>query len=124
MEKDDRILMEALKKFEKWTPTSKRMFEEAKNYIAGGVTGDVKFFEPYPVLMRKAHGSKIEDVDGNSYVDLLCAYGAIILGHGNTITRSAMKLSCCMRYSTVFMPAIMESGFPEKVPEWKNALPL
>jgi glutamate-1-semialdehyde 2,1-aminomutase len=91
LEKDDRILMEALKKFEKWTPTSKRMFEEAKNYIAGGVTGDVKFFEPYPVLMRKAHGSKIEDVDGNSYVDLLCAYGAIILGHGNTITRSAMK---------------------------------
>ena len=63
------------------TQRSRAVYEEAKQVLPGGVAGDGKFMQPYPLYFRKANGAKIMDVDGNEYVDLIMGYGIHILGH-------------------------------------------
>ncbi|MFH1653886.1 MAG: aminotransferase class III-fold pyridoxal phosphate-dependent enzyme [Pseudomonadota bacterium] len=64
---------------------SNQLWEEALDLIPGGVIGirrPVNFVPgEYPVFMASGKGGRIKDVDGNSYIDLLCAFGPIILGH-------------------------------------------
>jgi glutamate-1-semialdehyde aminotransferase len=64
---------------------SMAMFEEAKRLSPGGVMGirrPYNFVEgEYPIFIEKGYGGHIVDVDGNDYIDMLCAYGPIILGY-------------------------------------------
>ncbi len=64
---------------------SEKLYEEAKRYIPGGVTGirrPINFIPgEYPIFLKSGKGGRITDVDGNEYVDMLCAYGPIIIGH-------------------------------------------
>ena len=63
--------------------TSKEMFIISKDYIPGGVSSPVRAYEPYPFFVKKGHGSRIYDVDGNEYIDHCLAYGPLVLGHAN-----------------------------------------
>ena len=59
------------------------LFKRAENVLVGGVNSPVRAFKAVggtPLFIRKASGSKIEDEDGNSYVDFVCSWGALILG--------------------------------------------
>ena len=62
-----------------------RLYEEALNLIPGAILGirrPSNFVEgEYPIFFESAKGGKVIDVDGNEYIDMLCAYGPIILGH-------------------------------------------
>lgn len=62
-----------------------RMYEEAKKLCPGGMMGirrPYNFIEgEYPIFIKTGHGGHIVDVDGNDYIDMLCSYGPIILGH-------------------------------------------
>lgn len=64
---------------------SMQMFEEAKRLSPGGVMGirrPYNFVEgEYPIFLTHGKGGHIYDVDGNDYIDMLCAYGPIILGY-------------------------------------------
>ena len=62
---------------------SEKLFLKSQNVIPGGVSSPVRAFKPYPFFVKKAIGSKIYDVDGNSYIDHCLAYGPLILGHAN-----------------------------------------
>ncbi len=73
------------------TPRSRQIYEDARNYLPGGVSGNAKFLKPYPLYLKRAAGSHVIDVDGNDYVDLLDAVGAAILGHGHEAIRRAVK---------------------------------
>jgi glutamate-1-semialdehyde aminotransferase len=75
-----------MKPFEKLSlENSMNIFEYGKTLVPGGVLGirrPYNFVEgEYPVFVEKGKGGKIIDVDGNEYVDFLCAYGPIILGY-------------------------------------------
>jgi len=67
------------------TNKSEQMFKRASRSLAGGVSSFGRTvgagFSPYPVFMERGEGSKIYDVDGNEYIDYLCAFGPLILGH-------------------------------------------
>ncbi len=64
---------------------SMRLFEEAKDLIPGGVLGirrPYNFVEgEFPIFFERGKGARVFDVDGNEYIDYLCAYGPIILGY-------------------------------------------
>ena len=64
---------------------SLKLFNEAKKLVPGGVSGARKpsdFIEgEYPIFVELGKGGRVTDVDGNEYVDFLCAYGPIILGY-------------------------------------------
>ncbi|MDE1852889.1 MAG: aspartate aminotransferase family protein [Thaumarchaeota archaeon] len=83
---EDRIV----KGFESRTPKSAEMFQKALKVTPGGVMAGIKFFEPYPVFMKRASGSRIWDVDDNDYVDYLMSYGALILGHGDSSVKKSI----------------------------------
>ncbi|WP_409200287.1 glutamate-1-semialdehyde 2,1-aminomutase [Methanobrevibacter sp. DSM 116169] len=62
---------------------SKDLFNESKKYLPGGVSSPVRAYKPYPFFVKKGFGSKIEDVEGNQYIDYCLAYGPLILGHAH-----------------------------------------
>ena len=61
------------------------MFEQAKRLAPGGVAGIRRPYNfvvgEYPIFFEHGQGGRITDVDGNEYIDYLCAYGPIILGY-------------------------------------------
>ncbi len=66
--------------FEKKCATSKKMITEAKQTIPGGVQHNLAFNHPFPLVITKAEGAKLYDIDGNWYYDLLQAGGPTVLG--------------------------------------------
>ncbi len=66
--------------FEKRCVKSKAMIEEAKTVIPGGVQHNLAFNYPFPIVIERAEGAKLYDIDGNWYYDLLQAGGPTILG--------------------------------------------
>ncbi|MCC6356812.1 MAG: glutamate-1-semialdehyde 2,1-aminomutase [Verrucomicrobiae bacterium] len=64
---------------------SDRLFAEALRHIPGGVNSPVRAFRGVggtPFFARRAHGCRVEDADGNEYIDYVCSWGPNILGHG------------------------------------------
>ncbi len=70
---------------------SEELFNEAKNYLPGGVNSPVRAYKPYPFFAKHGKGSKIFDVDGNTYIDYCLAYGPLVLGHANYGIMQAVK---------------------------------
>ncbi|MGB9730286.1 MAG: aspartate aminotransferase family protein [Thermoprotei archaeon] len=70
---------------------SKMLFEHAKKFLPGGVTYAIRFFEPYPIYVEKAKGSRIWDVNGNEYIDFWMAHGAVVVGHNYEPIINAIK---------------------------------
>lgn len=65
---------------------SEILFQEAKKYIPGGVNSPVRAFKSVdmdPLYIERGKGSKIFDVDGNEYIDYICSWGPLILGHSD-----------------------------------------
>jgi len=78
-------------RYVKKTPTSAKFWKQASKVMPGGITANIKYFDPYPIFMRKAEGSKLYDVDGNEYVDYCLCFGPLILGHGHPAVVEAIK---------------------------------
>lgn len=60
------------------------LFERAKNILIGGVNSPVRAFRAVggtPLVIDRAEGSRLWDVDGSEYIDYVCSWGALILGH-------------------------------------------
>lgn len=75
----------------KKTRKSTRLWKQASKVMPGGITANIKYFEPYPIFMKKAKASKIYDVDDNEYVDYCLCLGPLILGHGHPAVVEAIK---------------------------------
>lgn len=67
--------------FYKTHQKSLAIYEEAKNYIPGGVEHNLSTTNPYPLTMDRVKGYKMWDVDDNEFVDYLMCGAPIILGH-------------------------------------------
>lgn len=73
------------------------LFEEAKKYIPGGVNSPVRAFkavEREPIFIDKGDKAFIYDVDGNEYIDYVCSWGPLILGHNNAKIRESVIKAC------------------------------
>jgi glutamate-1-semialdehyde 2,1-aminomutase len=73
---------------------SKRLYEMAQSLIPGGVNSPVRAFKAVglnPLFIKKAKGSRIYDVDGNSYIDYVLSWGPMILGHAHPRVVKALK---------------------------------
>ncbi len=73
---------------------SARLMERASKRLPGGVNSPVRAFRSVggdPVFMRRGEGSRIFDVDGNSYVDYVMSYGPLVLGHAHASVVEALE---------------------------------
>ncbi|MCR4842674.1 MAG: aminotransferase class III-fold pyridoxal phosphate-dependent enzyme [Eubacterium sp.] len=67
------------------------MITRAKTVIPGGVQHNLAFNYPFPIVISKAEGAKLYDIDGNEYYDLLQAGGPTVLGSNMPAVREAVK---------------------------------
>ncbi|MBQ7724026.1 MAG: glutamate-1-semialdehyde 2,1-aminomutase [Lachnospiraceae bacterium] len=72
---------------------SEELFLRAKKCIPGGVNSPVRAFGSVglnPVFIERGHGDRITDADGNEYIDYVCSWGPMILGHDHEAVRDAV----------------------------------
>src|SRR5580658_9675810 len=70
--------------------TDKELRKRAEAVIPGGMYGHQTAPGPaYPQFMRGGRGARVWDVDGNEYVDLMCSYGPVVLGHQHPAVEAA-----------------------------------
>lgn len=73
---------------------SKNLFKKAVKLIPGGVNSPVRAFKAVggnPLFISRAKGSRIYDVDGNSYIDYVLSWGPMIAGHAHPRVVKAIK---------------------------------
>ncbi|MEC0372340.1 glutamate-1-semialdehyde 2,1-aminomutase [Paenibacillus chibensis] len=73
---------------------SRTAFEEAKHYLPGGVNSPVRAFKSVgltPIYVDHAKGSRIYDIDGNSFIDYIGSWGPLIMGHAHPEVISAIQ---------------------------------
>jgi len=73
-------MQQYLKYFEQKCARSKNLIQKAKKYIPGGVQHNLAFNYPFPLVITKAEGPYLYDIDGNQYIDFLQAGGPTLLG--------------------------------------------
>ena len=67
------------------TPKSAALHQRARKALPLGVASSFQSYEPYPLFMTDAHGSRISDADGNEYIDFDMAFGVLAAGHSHPI---------------------------------------
>jgi glutamate-1-semialdehyde 2,1-aminomutase len=91
-------------------PTSDKLYDEAKGLMPGGVSSPVRSFSAvgsHPFFVREAAGPTITDVDGNSYIDLVQSWGALLFGHARSEIVDAIT-SAARRGSSFGTPSELE----------------
>ncbi len=73
---------------------SQELFDQARQYIPGGVNSPVRAFKGVggnPVFIERAEGACLYDADGNRYIDYVGSWGPMIAGHANPEVVAAVK---------------------------------
>lgn len=89
---------------------SESLFSKAMEVIPGGVNSPVRAFGSVgrtPVFIESGRGSKITDVDGNSYIDYICSWGPLILGHASPVASEGIQ-EVIEQGTTFGMPTAIE----------------
>ena len=98
---------------------SLKLFEEAKHLIPGGVNSPVRACRSVgcsPLFIERAQGSRIFDVDGNSYIDYVGSWGPMILGHRHPEVIKLIEFE--LSQGTSFgAPTVLEVRLAEMVKE-------
>jgi glutamate-1-semialdehyde 2,1-aminomutase len=76
-------------------PRSREIFARAEKLLVGGVNSPVRAFRSVqtdPLIIDHGEGQYLYDVDGNRYLDFVCSWGALLLGHGNPQVTQAVAI--------------------------------
>ena len=72
------------------TAGSQRATDRARKVLPLGVPSSFQAYDPHPIVVRRAQGSWMEDVDGNRYTDYDMGFGALFSGHCQPTLRAAV----------------------------------
>lgn len=98
---------------------SRAAFEEAKQYIPGGVNSPVRAFKSVgltPIYVDRGEGSRIYDIDGNSFIDYVCSWGPLIMGHAHPEVISAIR-EVALKGTSFGAPTLIETEMAKLVCE-------
>lgn len=73
---------------------SRELFKKAQQFLPGGVDSPVRAFKAVggtPPFIVRGQGPRIYDADGNEYIDYVCSWGPLILGHAHPQIVEALK---------------------------------
>ncbi len=99
------------------TSASEALFARARAVTPGGVNSPVRAFNAVggtPRFIRSARGAWLTDVDGNQYVDLVCSWGAMLLGHAHPEVQAAIA-SAVARGTSYGTPTEPEVELAEEI---------
>ncbi|HXF96261.1 MAG TPA: glutamate-1-semialdehyde 2,1-aminomutase [Gemmatimonadales bacterium] len=78
------------------------LFDRATRVLPGGVNSPVRAFRAVggtPFFVARAEGARLTDVDGRSYLDYVCAWGPLILGHAHPAVLEAIEAAAARGWS-------------------------
>jgi len=87
----DERLSAAHGEFQKRTPRSRTLWEQARKFSPLGVHSNYRYVEPYPFYVDRASGVALWDADGNEYLDFNMAFGSLQSGHAHPALVTALK---------------------------------
>jgi glutamate-1-semialdehyde 2,1-aminomutase len=73
------------------TPRSAELHARARKALPLGVASSFQTYDPYPLFMTDARGSRIWDADGNEYIDFDMAFGVLAAGHSHPLLAEALQ---------------------------------
>jgi len=79
------------KKYKKKTPRSRKLFAKSAKLHINGVSHNIRYYSPYPFVVKESSGKNLLDVDGNKYVDYWMGHWSLILGHGPKTVKENLK---------------------------------
>jgi len=95
-------------------------YAEASRYLPGGVNSPVRAFGGVrpriscPLFIAAAKGSKIYDIDGNEYIDYVCSWGAMVVGHAHPAVIKAVR-EAAKKGTSFGAPTLAETALAKKV---------
>ena len=83
-------------------PASRALFESAVDFTTQGVQHAGRYQKPHPIYMERGDGARIQDADGNWYIDFSLGSGPLLLGHNHPKVTEAVvaQLSKAQLYGT------------------------
>lgn len=86
----DAALADAEARFIAANPKSRARHDAARASLPGGNTRSVMWYHPFPVTLVAGAGARVEDLDGQGYVDFVSEYSAGLYGHSDPAIQAAM----------------------------------
>ncbi len=83
--------MNYLSQYKKKTRKSAKLFSKSLKLHVNGVSHNIRFYEPYPFVVKKSLGKNLIDVDDNKYTDYWMGHWSLILGHGPKKVKDSLK---------------------------------
>lgn len=77
--------------YTKKTKTSAKIFAKSLKLHVNGVSHNIRFYDPYPFVVKSSSGKNLVDVDNNRYTDYWMGHWSLILGHGSKNIRESLK---------------------------------
>ena len=106
-------LQKELATFERRTPKSAEAHKKNLKRIPLGVASNYRAYDPWPIFVKEASGSKFRDLDGNEYIDHNLTFGALMAGHCHPAVMKAVEKR--LSTGTMFgMPHDMEWELAEQ----------
>ncbi len=95
--------MDTISIYKKKTPKSAKLFAQSLKLHVNGVSHNIRFYEPYPFVVKKSLGKNLIDVDDNKYTDYWMGHWSLILGHGPKKVKGSLReqLGKSWMYGTV-----------------------
>jgi len=81
---------EELTRYREQNRASLEMYRRAERVLPLGVSSNFRTYEPYPIYIQRAVGSKMWDVDGQVYTDFSMCFGALMVGHSHPLMVEAL----------------------------------
>ena len=85
------LLLNRVSEYKKKTRTSARIFGRSAKLHVNGISHNIRFYEPYPFVVRSSSGKSLVDVDGNRYTDYWMGHWSLILGHGFKTVKESLR---------------------------------
>jgi len=86
------MIKTSLKSYRKKTKKSSNLFKKSKKLHVNGVHHNIRFFEPYPFIVKASNGKFLVDVDSNKYVDYWMGHWSLILGHSPKNVKANVRM--------------------------------
>jgi glutamate-1-semialdehyde 2,1-aminomutase len=77
--------------YEKKTKRSAKLFARSLKLHVNGVSHNIRYYDPYPFVVRSSLGKNLIDVDNNKYTDYWMGHWSLILGHGPKKVKELLK---------------------------------
>ena len=85
------MVLNYIDEYKKKTQKSFSLFSKSSKLHVNGVSHNIRYYAPYPFVVKSAAGKNLVDVDGNKYTDYWMGHWSLILGHAPTKVKESLR---------------------------------